>query len=140
MLFRSKKLELKSETNDGTKIYKAKKEDCNSCPLKTKCCTSKKGQPRSISTDFYEGLRQAMRDKMQLEESKEIYGLRKTIVEPVFGQIKNGGFRKFSLRGVEKVAGEFSLVCAVHNIKKIIRAIKNELVSVLDGKMVPQAA
>jgi len=28
----------------------------------------------------------------------------------------------------------------VHNIKKIIRAIKNELVSVLDGKMVPQAA
>ncbi|OIO14592.1 MAG: hypothetical protein AUJ54_14000 [Ignavibacteria bacterium CG1_02_37_35] len=81
-----------------------------------------------------------MRDKMQLEESKEIYGLRKTIVEPVFGQIKNGGFRKFSLRGVEKVAGEFSLVCAVHNIKKIIRAIKNELVSVIDGKMIPQAA
>ena len=136
----SKKLELKSETNDGTKIYKAKKEDCNSCPLKTKCCTSKKGQPRSISTDFYEGLRQAMRDKMQLEESKEIYGLRKTIVEPVFGQIKNGGFRKFSLRGVEKVAGEFSLVCAVHNIKKIIRAIENELVRVIDGKMIPQAA
>ena len=135
-----KKLELKSETNDGKKTYKAKKEDCDICPFKAKCCSSKKGEPRSITTDSYEGLRQAMRDKMQLEESKEIYGLRKTIVEPVFGQIKNGGFRKFSLRGIEKVAGEFSLVCAVHNIKKIIRAIKNELVGIVDGKMIPQAA
>jgi transposase len=135
-----KKLELKSETNDGTKIYKAKKEDCTLCPLKAKCCASKKSEPRSITTDCYEGLRQAMRDKMKLEQSKEIYGLRKTIVEPVFGQIKNSGFRKFSLRGVEKVTGEFSLVCAVHNIKKIIRAIKNELVRVSDGKMIPQAA
>lgn len=81
-----------------------------------------------------------MREKMQLEQSKEIYGLRKTIVEPVFGQIKNGGFRGFSLRGIEKVSGEFSLVCAVHNIKKIIRAVKNELVNIADRKIVPQAA
>jgi len=132
--------DLKSETNDGTKIYKAKKEDCNSCPLKVNCCSTKKEQPRSLSTDSYEGLRQAMRDKMQREQSKEIYGLRKTIVEPVFGQIKNGGFRKFNLPGIEKVTGEFSLVCTVHNIKKIIRVIKNELVSIIDGKMVPQAA
>jgi len=135
-----KKLELKSETNDGKKTYRAKKEDCNICPFKTKCCSSKKGQPRSISTDCYEGLRQGMRDKMRLEKSKEIYGLRKTIVEPVFGQIKNGGFRGFSLRGVEKVSGEFSLVCAVHNIKKIIRAKKDELVSIVNGKMILQAA
>ncbi len=48
---------------------------------------------------------------------------RKVIVEPVFGQIKNGGFRGFSLRGKEKVAGEFSLVCAGHNIKKMVKAI-----------------
>jgi transposase len=135
-----KKLDLTSETNDGKKTYRAKKEDCTICPFNAKCCSSKKGEPRSINTDCYEGLRQAMRDKMQLGQSKEIYGLRKTIVEPVFGHIKNGGFRKFSLRGVEKVSGEFSLVCAVHNIKKIIRAIKNELVGIVDGKMVPQAA
>lgn len=41
-----KKLELKSETNDGKKTYKAKKGDCNSCPLNAKCCSSKKGEPR----------------------------------------------------------------------------------------------
>ena len=52
-----------------------------------------------------------------------IYKERKVIVEPVFGQIKNTGFRGFSVRGKEKVAGEFSLVCATHNIKKMITAM-----------------
>jgi len=64
-----------------------------------------------------------MNDKMETEESKAIYKKRKVIVEPVFGQIKNSGFRGFSVRGKEKVASEFSLVCATHNIKKIAKAI-----------------
>jgi hypothetical protein len=64
-----------------------------------------------------------MNVKMELTASKEVYQQRKVIVEPVFGQIKNGGFRGFSVRGKVKVDGEFSLVCAVHNIKKIIKAI-----------------
>jgi len=54
---------------------------------------------------------------MATEAAKVIYGKRKTIVEPVFGQIKNSGFRGFSVRGKEKVAGEFSMVCAAHNSK-----------------------
>ena len=41
----------------------------------------------------------------------------------IISQITNTGFRGFSLRGKEKVAGEFSLVCATHNIKKIAKAI-----------------
>ena len=60
---------------------------------------------------------------MGKEQSKAIYKKRKVIVEPVFGHIKNSGFRGFSVRGKEKVAGEFSLVCATHNIKKITKAI-----------------
>jgi len=64
-----------------------------------------------------------MNQKMEEEDSKEIYKQRKVIVEPVFGQIKNTGFRAFSVRGKEKVAGEFSLVCATHNLKKIIKTI-----------------
>jgi hypothetical protein len=55
---------------------------------------------------------------MEEEKSKAIYNKRKVIVEPVFGQIKNSGFQGFSVRGKEKVTGEFSLVCATHNIKK----------------------
>jgi hypothetical protein len=55
-----------------------------------------------------------------------IYGKRKTIVEPVFGQIKNSGFRGFNVRGKEKVAGEFSMVCAAHTTKKLPRLFKNQ--------------
>jgi hypothetical protein len=51
------------------------------------------------------------------------YRLRKMTVEPVFGIIKQArGFRQFLLRGAEKVAGEWSLVCLAHNIHKLAAA------------------
>ena len=65
-----------------------------------------------------------MAEKMKSNSSREIYAKRKIIVEPVFGQIKTGGFRRFSLRGFKKAGGEFSLVCAVSNFKKIVNIIK----------------
>ena len=44
-------------------------------------------------------------------------------VEPVFGQIKAGrGFRQFLLRGLEKVNGEWSLICTGHNLLKLFRS------------------
>src|SRR4051794_35123114 len=52
-------------------------------------------------------------------------GLRKSVVEPVFGQIKQGrGFRQFLLRGVARVQGEWSLICTVHNLLKLAKSIK----------------
>ena len=66
---------------------------------------------------------------MATEAAKVVYGKRKTIVEPVFGQIKNSGFHGFSVWGKEKVAGEFSMVCAAHNFKKIAKAIVTGLIS-----------
>ena len=51
-----------------------------------------------------------------------MYKQRKTIVEPVFGQIKEArGFRRFSLRGLKKIRGEWRLVCLTHNLLKIWR-------------------
>ena len=45
------------------------------------------------------------------------------IVEPVFGQIKQAlGFRRFSLRGLAKVAAEWGIVCLCHNLLKLCRA------------------
>jgi hypothetical protein len=65
-----------------------------------------------------------MKAKRQTEEGKEIYRQRKKIAEPVFGQIKfNLGFRRFHLRGLDKAGGEGTLVCLVHNIKKIYARI-----------------
>jgi len=116
-------LELKRESSDGKKVYQGIKAECDACPYKARCCTSKRGEPRTINTDDKEPLRQKMNEKMEQQSSKEIYKKRKKIVEPVFGQIKNSGFRGFSLRGYKKGSGEFSLACAVHNFKKIVRAI-----------------
>jgi len=111
------------EGKDGGKAYQGNSETCDVCPYKGRCCQSKKGEARTINTDDKEPLRQKMNAKMEEAESKEIYKERKVIVEPVFGQIKNRGFRGFSLRGIEKVAGEFSLVCATHNLKKIVGSV-----------------
>jgi hypothetical protein len=49
--------------------------------------------------------------------------MRKAIVEPVFGKIKEQrGFHRFSLRGKENVRREWKLVCAVSNLLKLLRA------------------
>jgi transposase len=63
-----------------------------------------------------------MRRKLKTKTGRSVYAARKTIVEPVFGQIKHArGFRQFLLRGIEKVRGEWSLVCLTHNILKCYR-------------------
>ncbi len=128
-------LELKCQAKDGTKIYQGDAEVCAGCPYKSRCCQSSKGEARTIRTDDKEPLRQQMNTKMEQEKSKEIYKKRKVIVEPVFGHIKNSRFRQFSVRGKEKVAGEFSLVCATHNLKKIARSILDGLIRPEFGKL-----
>jgi hypothetical protein len=63
-----------------------------------------------------------MRRKLQTKKGAAIYATRKTIVEPVFGQIKEArGFRQFLLRGLKKVQGEWAIICLTHNILKLHR-------------------
>ncbi len=133
-------LELKTESSDGKKIYQGDKAECDICPYKARCCSSKRGEPRTINTDDKEPLRQKMNEKMEQESSKDIYKKRKKIVEPVFGQIKNSGFRGFRLRGHEKASGEFSLACAVHNFKKVVRAIIGGKVCLESKGLAPMVA
>lgn len=68
-------------------------------------------------------VRGAMRAKLQTAAGHAIYALRKAIVEPVFGQIKDGrGFRRFSVRGHRQVSAEWLLICLTHNLLKLFRA------------------
>lgn len=65
-----------------------------------------------------------MRRKLRTKLGRSVYAERKKIVEPVFGQIKQArGFRQFLLRGLKKVKGEWSLICATHNLLKLWRAV-----------------
>lgn len=64
-----------------------------------------------------------MKQRLARASRRSRYRLRKQIVEPVFGQIKQArGFRQFLLRGKEKVAGEWSLLCTAHNLLKLAAA------------------
>ncbi len=133
-------LKLKSEDKNGNRVYQGDAAVCAGCQYHARCCKSQKGEARTVNTDCHEGARQRMRERMEQAESKEIYKERKEIVEPVFGQIKNGGFRGFSVRRKDKVAGEFSLVCAGHNMKKIVKAIMTGAVRPEFGETALQGA
>jgi hypothetical protein len=61
-----------------------------------------------------------MRHKLRTPEGRKAYKLRKAVVEPVFGQIKEArGFRRFLLRGLRKVQAEWQMICATHNLLKL---------------------
>ena len=63
-----------------------------------------------------------MAAKVRSPAGQALYSRRKVIVEPVFGQIKEArGFRRFLLRGLDKVRGEWRLVCLGHNLLKLWR-------------------
>ena len=64
----------------------------------------------------------AMREKIKAGGRKTPYRLRKQLPEPVFGQIKQArGFRQFLMRGLDKVAHEWGLVCLAHNMLKLAK-------------------
>lgn len=66
------------------------------------------------------GAKQTMAHKLRTEGGKAIYKMRKAIVEPVFGQLKElRGFRRFSLRGFSNVGSEWKLICAAFNLRKL---------------------
>lgn len=63
---------------------------------------------------------QAMADRLRRAGRRSRYRLRKQVVEPVFGQIKQArGFRQLLLRGLQKVKAEWAMLCTVHNLLKL---------------------
>ena len=63
---------------------------------------------------------QAMAHRLKTRAGRAIYAQRKQTVEPVFGIVKSViGFRQFSLRGLRKVTGEWTLICPAWNVKRM---------------------
>lgn len=66
-----------------------------------------------------------MRAKLRTDRGRAAYAKRKHTVEPVFGQLKERrGLRRFRLRGLAKVTGEWTLWCLTHNLGKIVQALR----------------
>ena len=96
-------------------------EDCSSCAKKHEC-TKAKGN-RQIN--FYKKmwiLKQEAKKNLLSEEGIQMRKKRAEFSERVFGQIKwNMGFKRFTLRGLEKVDVEWGLLCLAFNIKKMYK-------------------
>jgi Transposase DDE domain len=99
------------------RIYEC--QACSQCPLKPECTRAKGNRKIRISFRLLEYRRQA-RANLTSEKGQRLRATRSTEVEPVFGIIKhNMGFRRFHLRGLEKVKTEWGLVSIAHNMKKL---------------------
>jgi len=68
-------------------------------------------------------VKELMRHKLLSERGRSVYAKRKSVVEPVFGQIKQArGLRRFSLRGLGNVSAEWKIWCMTHNVLKLFRS------------------
>jgi len=78
--------------------------------------------PEAEARDAPTTAKERMAAKVRTPEGKALYARRKVIVEPVFGQIKEArGFRRFLLRGLDAIRGEWRLICLTHNLLKVWR-------------------
>jgi len=115
---------LRPRTSKGKRaIYMADPNDCGACVLRHLCLTSRnKSGARNLVRDRREEYAERMFLKLQSDEAKSRIRRRATSVEPVFGNLKaNLGFRRFKLRGLPNVRGEFALMCIAHNLNKLFQ-------------------
>ena len=104
-----------SEQKRHYRIYEG--TACSHCKVKDLCTKAKN---RRIKREEREDIRERAIDRLNTEEGKAKYTKRGYTIEPVFGNLKhNLGYRRFHLRGLEKVNGEFKLMCLASNIKKL---------------------
>ncbi len=90
------------------------------CPVRSECSPNKKG--RTILRGEHEGAVSRQREKQKSVRQQEIMRSRKWIVEPIFGQIKeNMAFRRWTVRGIENVRTQWSLICIAFNLKKLYK-------------------
>ena len=94
---------------------------CGSCSKKVLCT---KDKARRLTIDIRMRLVHQMRERLRSEDGQRKYQKRLHTVEPVFGHLKyNLGYRQFLLRSLEKVKGEFRLMCIGYNLKRMNRLL-----------------
>jgi len=95
--------------------------DCSQCPLYAQCCKSETGGNRTITINLnLERHKQKARENLKSKDGEVLRKKRSIEIESCFGDIKhNMGFRRFHLRGKDKVKTEITIVAMAHNIRKL---------------------
>ncbi len=107
--------------------FQGAQRDCLPCDHRTKCLrTPDKTKTRQVC--FFRGKArpeefdpvERMKEAIDSEYGRALYGRRFATVEPVFGNLRyNKGLDRFTLRGQKKVDAQWKLFCLVHNIEKL---------------------
>lgn len=106
---------VKATQNEGIDALVAVEKANHGCSLEV-IMTEKPVEPLPEQATTKE----RMAHRLKTDDGAQLYGLRKQTVEPVFGIIKQVlGFRQFLMRGKDKVAIEWGLVCTAYNLKRI---------------------
>jgi transposase len=121
------------ETKIGNSLFmkfQGYENDCRHCHLRKRCLRSEQQKsPRQFAVKLgntkkhqQTSLIEKMKQKIDSAMGRHIYSQRLGTVEPVFGNITSSiGFKRFSLRGKQKVNGQWQLISMIHNILKIHR-------------------
>jgi transposase len=112
----------KTKNGYKTEVRVYECESCEGCELKEKC--TRAAGNRQIHISFrLRAYREQARQNLLSEEGVQLRSQRGTDVETVFGRIKEDWkFRRFLLRGLEKVSTEWGLLCMAHNLAKVWNA------------------
>ncbi|MDH7561733.1 MAG: IS1182 family transposase [bacterium] len=93
--------------------------ECADCPVKARCTRAAGNRTVHVSLPLL-AYRERARSNLLSEEGKRLRSRRGVEVETVFGRLKhNWGFRRFMLRGLEKVKIEWGMLCIAHNMAKL---------------------
>jgi len=96
---------------------------CPQCSSKSECT---KAEYRNIIMFVNEDITHKIKQKMDSDIGRDAMQIRKQTVEPAIGTLKEHlGFRRFHLRGLSKVKGEFALLCSAFNLRKLHRFVQS---------------
>ncbi len=122
-------------------LFEGRLLQCRNCDIKNTCMKNAtsanhhKGKGRQVSfvigkANKARNYTDWMKQRVDSDKGKHIYSHRMSVVEPVFANIgTNKGLNRFSLRGKDKVQGQWQLYCMVHNIEKIMNYGKSRVIS-----------
>jgi hypothetical protein len=109
------------ELGRGLRYYRA--SGCKDCALKKQCTRNQAN--RTITREDNEEVMEVMAQRMRAQPEK--YNLRKQLAEHPFGTIKRWmGYTHFTLKGLEKVRTEWSLITLVYNLKRVLKLVSFE--------------
>jgi transposase len=110
------------EEKSGRKVFEFQCRECNGCKSRDLCTKNKRGRSVKVSANIEEI--KAYAEMMRSNENRKLLAKRKEMVEHPFGTIKrNWGFSYFMQRGIEKIKAEFSFICFIYNLKRVLNIL-----------------